>query len=205
MTKMRVAATLSKKFPKKLLSKKPPLLFTLGTALLLVGGGAIAYFNLPQRTRLGGEVPAVAKLVPQETLMTLSVSIQESQWNRLRQFGTPDTQRQFDQLLLQWQDKLLTANGYRFKRDIAPWVGNDATLVFLPQTSDASGRPQVVMLMPIADPVKARALVSEPKDAAVSWVGRDYKGVTIQSVKTATGEPLETAVLGTDWLVVANA
>ncbi|MEO1593209.1 MAG: DUF3352 domain-containing protein, partial [Cyanobacteria bacterium J06632_22] len=188
---------------KKLLGKKPPLLFTLGTALLLVGGGAIAYLNLAQHNQLGGDVPAAAKLVPQEALMTLSVTTQESQWNRIRQFGTPKTQLEFDQLLLQWQDRLLTANGYRFKRDITPWVGNEATLVFLPQAGAAS-ETQAVMIVPIADPIKAQSLVSEPKDASVSWVGRDYKGITVQSVKTATGESLETAVLGTDWLVVSN-
>ncbi|MEL6136134.1 MAG: DUF3352 domain-containing protein [Cyanobacteria bacterium J06628_6] len=202
--------------PKKLLEKKPPLLFTLGTALLLIGGGAIAYLNLSKQGQLRGDLPAGAQLVPTDALMTLSVTTQESQWTKLRQFGTPETQREFDQLLLQWRDRLLTVNGYRYKRDIAPWVGGEATLIFLPQTGAAqppngetpdklSNNTQAVMLIPIADPAKAQALMSEPKDASVSWVGRDYKSVTIQSIKTAAGEPLETAVLGTDWLVVSNA
>ncbi|NEP15947.1 MAG: DUF3352 domain-containing protein [Leptolyngbya sp. SIO4C1] len=184
---------------------KPPLLFTVGTAALLVAGGAVAYWGLSQ-SRSG--LPAGIRLVPQDALMTLSISTQENQWNRLRQLGTPETQQELDNLLIEWRDRLLTANGYRFRPDIKPWLGNQITVVFLPAESAADPSQsqestQMVAILPIADAGKAQALMAEPK-GSTRWVGRDYKGVQIQSVKTPTGETLETAVIGKDWLIVGN-
>ncbi|MEM8808147.1 MAG: DUF3352 domain-containing protein, partial [Cyanobacteria bacterium P01_G01_bin.38] len=187
------------------LKNKPPLLFTAGTAALLILGGGIAYWGVSHTLSQPGKLPAGIKLVPQDTVMTLSISTQENQWTRLRQFGTPETQRTFDNFLLKWRDQLLTVNGYQFKRDIKPWVGDEMTVVFLPAANPSSPdlETDMVIILPIADRAKARALMAEPK-GNTRWVGRDYKGVQIQSVTTPTGETFETTVIDTDWVVVGQ-
>ncbi|MEM9162240.1 MAG: DUF3352 domain-containing protein [Cyanobacteria bacterium P01_F01_bin.4] len=184
---------------------KPPLLFTLGTAALLILGGGIAYWGVSHTLSQPGKLPAGMKLVPQDALMTLSISTQESQWTKLRQFGTPETQRSFDNFLLKWRDQLLTVNGYQFKRDIKPWVGDEMTVIFLPAANPSGPdlETDVAIILPIADRTKAKALMAEPK-GTTRWVGRDYKGVQIQSVTTPTGETFETTVIGTDWVVVGQ-
>jgi hypothetical protein len=195
--------------------QKPPLLFTLGAAALLVGGGGIAYWSLSKGLPGREAVPAGLQFVPQDALLTLSLTTQESQWNRLRQFGTPDTQKTLDNLILQWRDRLLTVNGYRFKQDIKPWIGDEITLAFLspdtdpvnlptPAEADLAAGVQAVLIVPISDPLKAKALIADPQEDSVRWQARDYKGVAVQSTTTATGTPLEIAVLGTNWLAIAN-
>jgi Protein of unknown function (DUF3352) len=196
--------------------QKSPLLFTLGTACLLTGGGALAYWGLSKHGAVGSNLPAGSQFIPQEALMTLTVTTQEGQWNRLRQFGNAETQQELDNLIVQWRDRILSVNGYRFKQDIKPWVGEEVTVAFLPKplpkpSSSNPGTPpnspsqNLVLVLPIADPLKAKELLQSPKTNDVSWIGREYKGVQIQSVKSPTGETLETAVLGTDWLVIANS
>jgi hypothetical protein len=192
-----------------LLKKKPPLLFTVGTAALLMGGGALAYWGLSRNLISGGASPTGVQFVPQAALMTLTVTTQENQWHKLRQFGTAETQQAFDTLLIEWRDRILTANGYRFKSDIKPWLGDEITVAFLPASAnpdeaDAGTTTEAVMILPIADPIKAQSLMTEPKDDSIRWVGRQYKGVNLQTINTTTGETLETAILGTDWLVIAQ-
>lgn len=194
-----------------MLKKKPPLLFTVGAAALLMGGGALAYWGLSRNSLTRGSTPPGVQFVPQDALMTLTVTTQESQWNKLRQFGTPETQQAFDNFLIEWRDRILTANGYQFKTDIKPWLGDQVTIAFLPKSgtsteaeADQEG-PISVIILPIADPVKAQALMAEPKDNNVRWVGREYKGVNLQTITTTTGETFESAVLGTDWLIIAKS
>jgi Protein of unknown function (DUF3352) len=192
--------------------QKSPLLFTLGTALLLTGGGAFAYWGLSKHGAVGGSVPTGSQLIPQEALMTFTVTTQEGQWNRLRQFGSPESQQELDAMILQWRDRILSLNGYRFKQDIKPWVGEEVTVAFLPKANpdnagaSSNSTPQdLVLVLPIADPLKAKELLQAPKSNDISWIGRQYKGVEIQSIKSPTGETLETAVLGTDWLIIAHS
>lgn len=184
------------------LKQRPPLLVTVSTAILLVLGGTAAYFGLRQRLAATAKVPLGMELVPDNALVTLTLATDENRWTRLRQLGTPESQKSLDRLLVDWRDRILSANGYRFRTDIQPWIGDQVTLAFLP-AADSDGITEQVLLVPIEEPLKAKELLSEPRDG-VNWVGRDYKDVKIQSIKTATGETLESAVLDRQWLVLAS-
>ncbi|EDX86802.1 hypothetical protein S7335_4508 [Synechococcus sp. PCC 7335] len=186
-------------------------------AVILLGGGIIAALNLSQRPPQSPS-PVGAQIVPQDALATLTVTTDEEIWTRLRQFGTAESQTQFDQLLTNWKDRLFTLNGYRFKRDIKPWIGDRITLALLPAAEQPTGptnRPQlegiaaatqnIVLIAPIADPNKANALFeSGPQRSAITWEDRSYKKVPIKTIQTATGQAMEAAVLGTDWLLLSN-
>ena len=185
------------------LKQRPPLLVTVSTAVLLVLGGAAAYFGIGQRFSAGPEPPMGMELVPTDALMALTLTTDENQWTRLRQLGTPESQKSLDRLLVVWRDRIISANGYRFKSDIQPWLGDQVTLAFLPKSADGEGAADLVLVMPIADMAKAQEILSEPQDG-ISWVGRNYKDVAIQSVTATSGETYETTVLGSQWLVVAS-
>ncbi len=186
------------------LAKRPPKLVLLGSALL-IGVGAIAYLNFVQRAPRSLS-PAGTQLVPQTTLATMTLTTDELTWTKLRQFGTAETQQQFDGLLKEWKDRLFTDNGYSFKRDIKPWIGDRVTLAILPDKTttqnripgSSSGNPSgsanalgggietatqnLVLVVPIADPLKAKTLLEAgPKNATVS--DRNYKGITVKTIK----------------------
>lgn len=77
--------------------------------------------------------------MPDEALMAISISTDEGQWRALRSFGTPATQASFDQNLANLRDRILTANGLNYEQDIAPWVGDEVTIAFMPTDAAAGG------------------------------------------------------------------
>ena len=182
------------------LKRWPSLLVTVGTAVFLVLGGTAAYLGIAQRLSARANIPAGMALVPQDALATITLTTDETQWTRLRQLGTPESQKVLDRLLVTWRDRIISANGYRFRTDIQPWLGDQVTVAFLPA---GQGTMEQVLLVPLGDPLQAQTRLSEPPDD-VTWVGRDYEGVDIQSIKTVTGETFESAVLGSKWLVLAS-
>ena len=104
---------------------KSSLLFTIGAATLLIGLGFLTYSIVLSRGP-AKDLPAGATVVPQDTMMALSITTDESQWNRLREFGTPESKASFERFLSEMRDRLLTSNGYAYAQDIQPWVGNTA-------------------------------------------------------------------------------
>ncbi|MEL7050880.1 MAG: DUF3352 domain-containing protein [Cyanobacteria bacterium J06588_5] len=200
--------------------KKPPRVLAVGAALLL-GGGAIAYLNFSQNAPRSLS-PAGTQLVPSTALSTITVTTDELAWTKLRQFGTADSQEQFEVFLSDWQSQLFTDNGYSFRRDIRPWIGDRVTLAMLPERRERSSRQQttnladatrnLVLVVPIADPIKAKALLDVNTDSTGEKPSkpesRTYKGIDIQTVESARDASrlpaIKSAVIGTSWLLLGN-
>jgi hypothetical protein len=73
-------------------NKRTTLLLTLGTTALVVGGGAATYFLLGQQNFFRGNAPVGSQLIPQDALVTASISTDSEQWQQLRKYGTPEIQ-----------------------------------------------------------------------------------------------------------------
>jgi hypothetical protein len=176
----------------KMTKHKPTLLLALGTTIALMAGTATAYW-LMRRVPLS-EMPVGAEIVPQNALMTVSVSTNEGQWRKLRQFGTPETQAAFAQNLAQLRDQFLTANGYNYKEDIQPWIGDELTVAFLPPVTASNAAAPVtepqqqsaVLVLPIADPGRAQKLLTDGNNPIAESTARDYQGIAIRSLKGAS-------------------
>ncbi|MBD2021103.1 DUF3352 domain-containing protein [Leptolyngbya sp. FACHB-36] len=189
--------------------KKPSLLLTLGTVVLLVGGGGVAYWLLTQRGGGPGELPVGAEAIPQDALMAVSVSTDEGQWRKLREFGTQQSQAAFDQNLAQLRDRILTANGFDYDRDIKPWVGKEVTVAFLsPQTGQAPTSPQqqaTVAVLPIRDALRAKQILDKPRSpAAGKLTNRVYKGFQIQETQGGPSQNYSATVLDGKLLLVTT-
>jgi len=196
------------------LPKRASKLALLGAAMLL-GSGVIVYQNFAQHGHKSLS-PAGTQLVPQTALATMTLTTDELTWTKLRQFGTADSQEQFDGLLRAWKDRLFTINGYSFKRDIKPWIGDRITLALLPPkdspSTTATGLDTIaqnmVLVVPISDPLKAKALLSERANSTAETAAapekRIYKGVRITTLQTQDQQPIVSAVIGKDWLLLSN-
>jgi hypothetical protein len=150
--------------------------------------------------------------------MTLSFSTDEGQWRDLRQFGTPETQESLNQTLADLRDRLLTANGFDYERDIQPWVGDEITVAFLsaslpaedseetePPILEPQQNPQTaVMVLPIGDPAEAQQILTNPQpESSASFTERDYQGVTIREFE-GTDATYSAAVLDNRLVVIAT-
>ena len=196
---------------------KPNLLLTLGAAGLLIGGGATAYLILTQRNGFLGDMPVGANIIPQNALLTLSVSTDSNQWQQLREFGTKQTQAGLDKNLAQVRDRLLTANGYNYQQDIQPWVGEFVTIAFLsPHNAPINSTPDapatasdqqqsIVMVLPIEKPAVAKQVLEKPKSLNQGkWIERNYKGIQIKETQGLSDQNYSATVLDQRFLVVTD-
>lgn len=199
-------------------TKTPSLLLTLGTAVLLVAGGGAAYWILTQRGFGPGEMPVGAEVVPQDALMAISVSTDPGQWQTLRGFGTVQSQAVVDKNLANARDRILTANGFDYERDIQPWIGKEAMVAFLsPQAnppasgSSSNGLPPVpqaqqstILVLPIQDAGKAKQTLERFKPQAGKVTDRTYKGIQVRETQGAAAQNYSAAILNQKLVVVAN-
>ncbi len=192
--------------------KKPSLLLPIGAAVLLIGGGGAAYWALTKGGIGSGDLPVGADLIPQDALMTLSVSTDPGQWQQLREFGTPQSQAAFDQNLAQLRDRLLTANGYDYEKDIQPWIGKEASIALLapqpvssaPDVAPVLPKPVAIVVLPIQNPLQAKQLLEKPRSqTAGKLVDRTYKGFQIKETQ-GKAENFSVTVFDGKLLVVAT-
>lgn len=192
--------------------KKPSLLLPVGAAVLLIGGGGAAYWALTQGGIGSGDLPIGAEVIPQDALMTLSVSTDPGQWQQLREFGTPQSQAAFDQNLAQLRDRLLTANGYDYEKDIQPWIGKEVSIALLapaatnnaPNAAPVLPKPVAIVVLPIQNPLQAKQLLDKPRSStAGKLVDRTYKGFQIKETQ-GKAETLSATVFDGKLLVVAT-
>ncbi len=201
----------------KPLKAKPPLLLLLGAALLFVGGGALTFWAMTRRGHLAKTLPAGASAVPADALVVLALSSDEGEWRRLRQLGTPATQAQFDQLLVQWRDRLLADQDLNFARDFQPWVGPEITLAVLPDGGTATDLPaslpapelalssNLVAVIPIADAAKAQSSLGDRLETETSNPAEEnlYRGISLKQVDRNGETPLYAAVLNPETAVLS--
>jgi hypothetical protein len=196
---------------------KSSLLLTLGGAILLIGGGVAAYYGLMAR-QAAQQVSASASVVPQDAMAVVSLTTQPQQWQRLQQYGTPESKAALNQQLQQWRDRFFTEKGFNFQNDIQPWVGDEVMLAWLPDrvltpesnpdinsSLSSPTQPALLAVLPIADPLKAKEILEQPKSLSQGEISeRKYKGVDILETTGLPTENYSVAVLGQDFLLISN-
>jgi len=198
-------------------SKKSPLLLVLGLSVLVIAAGGAAYWLVSQRGTGSANALIGAEIVPEPALMAFSLSTDPDQWQQLRSFGTAKSQAAFDQILAQFRDRLLTANGFEYTRDVKPWVGREVTIAILPPQAPPSsgssnplpGLPQsqaTLVILPIQNPVAAQQVLTRTgsQSNSKSLVERTYKGFQIRETLVGTAQPFSATVLDGKFLVVAT-
>ncbi|XDE64712.1 DUF3352 domain-containing protein [Arthrospira platensis BEA 1257B] len=200
-----------------LAKNKPSLLVTIGAIAVLVGGGVAAYFALTARRTIR-DVPLGANIVPQDALLAVSVSTAPQKWQTLQQYGTSQSQAAFEQLLIQWRDRIFTDQGYNFEQDIQPWIGNEVMMAWLPDPALVSGQPSPsgdtprqspmasarILLLPIANPLRAQEILSARKSLNQGEIlERNYRGIDIFETQGRL-QNYSIAVLGREFLLVSD-
>ncbi|MEA5624398.1 DUF3352 domain-containing protein [Nostoc sp. UHCC 0251] len=201
-------------------NKKPSLVLTLSAAGLLIGVGSVAYWLLNQRQLSSSNLLVGANIIPGDALFAVSLTTDPQQWQKLRQFGTKETQTELDKNLVELRDRFLTNNGYEFQKDIAPWVGNDVTIAILtPATaskpapkpvttkeSAASDQQSMVMVLPVKNSEIAKSILAQPKTLKQGkWIDRTYQGIAIKQSQGQAGENFSAALLDGRFLVITDS
>ncbi|HEY9814611.1 MAG TPA: DUF3352 domain-containing protein, partial [Candidatus Obscuribacterales bacterium] len=206
--------------------RKPALLLTLGTAIAFITGGSVAYWWLRGQSglRSPAPLPVGIEVIPQNALMTFSVSTNPQQWQTLRSFGTPESQAQVDQLLARWRDRWLSAYDLDFPRDLQSWIGPEMTVAILPGNppiaseppspdpapsggslpdSPIEGDPIFVAILPILDPLQDGQTLSDRLSDTEPQQEQVYQGVTLQEFVSQTGQSYAAAVFENQFIAIA--
>ncbi|BDI18462.1 hypothetical protein ANSO36C_42640 [Nostoc cf. commune SO-36] len=201
-------------------NKKSSLVLTLSAAGLLIVGGSVGYWLLAQRQISASDLLVGANIIPGDALFAVSLTTDPQQWQKLRQFGTRETQTELDKNLVQLRDRFLTNNGYDFQKDIAPWVGNDIAIAILappienksvpkPVTTNedaASDQQSMVMVLPVKNPEIAKNILAQPKTLKQGkWIDRSYQGIAIKQSEGQPGEIFSAALLDGRFLVITDS
>ncbi|WP_016952639.1 DUF3352 domain-containing protein [Anabaena sp. PCC 7108] len=197
--------------------KKPSLVLTLSVAWLLISAGSLAYWFLTRGQPLSRDLPAGANIIPQDALLAVSLTTDTKQWQKLREFGTSETQAELDKNLVQLQQRFLVNNGYNFQKDIQPWVGDEVTIAILaPPVSkpvpkpvatntEAASEQSVLMVLPIKNPEIANQILAKPKPLKQGkWIERIYEGISIKQTEGKAGENFSAAVIDKRFLVITD-
>jgi len=174
-----------------------PLLLTSGVAILLISSGVAAYF-LVQRNLLRGRAVISAQLVPEDALLTASISTDTEQWQKLQKYGTPETKAALQEQLTKLKDRFLKANGYNYQEDIQPWLGETVMIAYLASGTPTAAplfKPPDLIVLPIEDPVQAKQLLAKANSTR-QLRARNYKGIRIQETKQNQSQQFTAAVLG---------
>ncbi len=199
--------------------KKPSLVLTLSATGLLIGAGVATYFFLTQGKPLARDLLTGAHLIPQDALLAVSLSTDPNQWQKLREFGTKETQVELDKNLVTQGDRFLTSHGYDFHRDIQPWVGDRITFAILApkpnisppkpvstNSNDNSQQQPLVMILPIKNLAKAQQIWTQklnlPENKSSSE-GADGE-IPIQEIKSKSGTKFSTAIIERRFLAIAD-
>ena len=198
--------------------KKPSLPLTLGTAGLLIGGGIAAYWLLTQGQPLSRDLPVGVSIIPKDALMTVSLTTDTRQWDKLREFGTKQTQNELDKNLLRLRDRFLSSNGYDYQKDISPWIGNELTIAVLaPEGRKKAPKPvadtsqkvaneqSLMVVLPIKNQQKAQTILAQSTGSTEEkWNQRTYQGIEIKEKVGNSGEKFAAAVIDGRFLAIAD-
>lgn len=199
-----------------MLKKNKPFLLLIGVAVLLIGGGVAAYWLLVQRKPVLGDAPVGSQLIPQDALLTASISTDSATWQQLQLYGTPETQAALDKEITQLRDNLLTANGYNYEQDIRPGLSKTVMIAYLESRAPVPGAPQGrlpiigrsllpdLIVLPMENPTQAQQVFEKTKSQkATQFFERIYKGIQIRETHKSNAQNYSITLLGR-FLVVTN-
>lgn len=193
---------------------KRNMIIAAGAATLTIVGG-VATFSGIMKKQPQSNGPVGSELLPENAVMAISLTTDDRQWMKLRQFGTPESQKLFDGQLAQLRDRFLSNNGYDYLEDIKPWIGREMTIGFLPppdmnltdteEETPSLAKQSMVVLLPIANAARAKKFLQSPKPLKEGeWVDRTYQGVQIKETVGRTLENYSISAIDGRYLAIAN-
>jgi hypothetical protein len=138
-----------------------------GVCAAMVGG---SYWALQPQVS-DGLLPRAAKLLPENTLAAIGLTVEPAQLQKLGTVGNPQSRQALGQRWRAWQQEFLV--GYQLEQDIQPWLDREIYLAYL-----NTDRTEKLVLLPVAAGNKATEIIEKLK-AKQSLTSRQFQGTTI--------------------------
>lgn len=193
--------------PASIITKGPRSLFvTLGGTFLLIAGGAVGFWLLGGRD--AGKLPVGARVIPQNVVMSLTLSTDTAQWEQLSSLGRANTGQNWQQGVKDLETRLLEPLELSYADHIRPWVGDSLTLAYLApdvETVEQVDRQEVVWVLPIQNYEQASNLLdSNQLTLGRPPTKRTYNGVEVREFQGPEGQDYAIAVLEQQLMIFSN-
>jgi Protein of unknown function (DUF3352) len=158
-------------------SKVQPLLKMLtgaGVCAAMVGG---SYWALQPKVS-DGLLPGAVKLLPENTVAVIGLTLDSAQVQRLGSVGNPQSRQVIQKRWTAWQQEFLV--GYQLEKDIQPWLNGEIYLAYL-----NTDRTEKLLLLPMRAGSKAAEIIEKLK-AKIPLKERQFQGITIWEAATSS-------------------
>jgi Protein of unknown function (DUF3352) len=181
------------------------LTFTAGAAALLVAAGTLAFFLINSRPS-NEVIPLGATIVPQNALLSLTVSTEDGPWQKLGQFGTSESKAGWNKYLKHFETDFLEPFSLSYSKDIKGWMGQQLTMAMVspaPEDAAQAGHSATVWVLPIRDAQQAQSVLSRMAGSGAGQK-RTYKDVEVQTFQGSNGKTVSAFILEGRLLIAAN-
>jgi hypothetical protein len=145
-----------------------------GICAAMVGG---SYWALQPKVS-DGLLPAAAKLLPENTVAAIGLTLDLSQMEKLATVGNPQSRQAIGKRWAAWQQEFLA--GYQLEKDIQPWLDREIFLAYLNKD-----RTEKLLLLPIRSGNKATEILEKLK-AKNSLKERQVQGTAVWEGATSS-------------------
>jgi hypothetical protein len=143
--------------------------------------------------------------------MATYIDTNPESWNKLQQFGTPESKKLLAKEFQDFNQKILNDSNISYEADIKPWVGGVMIAILPPDDKktiqynlSSSEKPNILLVVGIKDKLAALKFANKLKDQKnVKIQESDYKGQKIIET-TGQGQPTYTTVLNNDHLLFTS-
>jgi Protein of unknown function (DUF3352) len=200
-----------RKNPKNLKRKKksPALLIASISAVALVAGGAVGYFVLSRSPKSSG-ITGIATVIPQEAQVVIAFNTKQEQWQKLNQFGTPESQKLLNVSMQQSSlGVLLSQSKTDFRTDVQPWLGENAITALVPNPQKPNSQPGTLIIASTNDSNLSDAFLLKYRNAltkqGAKFAPKEYKD--LRYFESPTRDPSNsviTANIGGRYVAIAT-
>ncbi|MEE3715975.1 DUF3352 domain-containing protein [Tumidithrix elongata RA019] len=187
-----------------------PLFVAIGAAVATVGAGAAVFF-VWQKSQVPTGVIGTASAIPQEAQVVMAFNTTSEPWQKLVQFGTPDSQK----LLSEGMEKsplnsLLVQSKTDFSRDVQPWLKGHVITALIADPQKPNAPPATLVIAPTSDRAKSDLFLTKYRDAltqqGAKFTPKEYK--EFKYYESPTRDPnnsVITADIGGRYVAIATS
>lgn len=190
--------------------KSPALLIGSISAAALVAGGAVGYFVLTRSPKSSG-ITAIASVIPQDAQVVIALDTKPENWQKLNQFGTPESQKLMSAAMQQSPLGILLGQSKTdFGKDVQPWLGGNAITALVPNPQKPNSQTGTLVIASTNDSNQSDAFLQKYRDAltkqGAKFAPKEYKDLRyFESPTREPGRSVITANIGGRYIAIATS
>jgi hypothetical protein len=202
---------MTKSYKSKPKSKKVSKLLPItaaSVAIAAVGGGAFYFYG--QQNQIVG-VMGIAKAIPQEAQVVMAFTTKPEPWDKLKQFGTPDSRKLLGQSLNQsFLNAFLVQSKTDYGQDVQPWIGSHLITALVPSVEQPNSPAATLVIAPTLNRGRSSAFLSKYRDAltqqGAKFAEKEYKGLKyFESPTKVSGQSVITVDLDGKYVAISTS